>query len=189
MHINNLGMSLMHRFEQFGEVKDIDEAIKQQHEAIQLTPVDNPSVSVYLNNLGLSLSNRSAQFVKVKDTDEAIKQRCEQDIEQAIFYFNLAYQSQNGYPHVRFRASQSMATLARTSNNLETALKAYTQAINLLPLVAWIGLRSDAQLKTLTSYSTSFVCDAAACAIQLACSHPNSKQQYLQHALELLDHG
>ena len=37
-HLNDLGVSFMCRFERFWEVKDIDEAIMQHHEAARLVP-------------------------------------------------------------------------------------------------------------------------------------------------------
>ena len=54
-------------------MKDIDEAIMQQSQAVQLVPLDSPNLPTGLNNLGNSLLVRFEQFGEVKDVDEAVK--------------------------------------------------------------------------------------------------------------------
>jgi hypothetical protein len=71
MYLHNLGQSFMYRFEQYGEVKDIDEAIRLQREGVRLTPPDSPDLPVYRNDLGYTLScRRSGRFVKMKGVGE-----------------------------------------------------------------------------------------------------------------------
>jgi len=43
----------MVRFERFGEVKDIDEAIMQQSQAVQLVPLDSPNLPTVSTTLGI----------------------------------------------------------------------------------------------------------------------------------------
>jgi hypothetical protein len=64
----------MRRFERFGEVKDIDEAIiiMQHRETTRLVPLDNSDLLMYLNKFGNSLLVRFERFGEVKDIDEAI---------------------------------------------------------------------------------------------------------------------
>jgi hypothetical protein len=68
----DLGLSCITRFEQLGDVKDTDEAIKHFREAVRLTPVDIPARPMYLSKLGFAFMRRFQWFGVVKDADEAI---------------------------------------------------------------------------------------------------------------------
>ena len=56
--VNNLGQSLMHRFDRTGDLSDISEAILFQQRTVQLTPDGHSQLTGYLNNLGLSYALR-----------------------------------------------------------------------------------------------------------------------------------
>ena len=77
MYLTNLGLSYARRFERFGEVKDIDLAIQQHHEAITSTPLDSANRAMSLNNLGNSYLYRFERFGQVKDIDLAVQQHRE----------------------------------------------------------------------------------------------------------------
>jgi hypothetical protein len=64
----------MRRFERFGELKDVDNAIKHQLEATEIVPDDSPYLSTCLSNLGTSFMRRFERFSesKLEDVDNAI---------------------------------------------------------------------------------------------------------------------
>jgi tetratricopeptide (TPR) repeat protein len=222
MRLNNLGLSFTRRFERFGEVKDIDDAIKHKLEAVRLTPLDSPDLSTFLNNLGCSFRLRFEQFGEAEDVDNAIKWHLEavqlipqdnplissyltalgnsfhsrfvstknhSDMQETILYLRLASKSEHSFPRNRFHASSLLAHIMHDANDLVSAMASYTQAVEILPLLAWIGLSAGAQLNQLTPNSQTLVCDAAACAIETAISHSDCRQQHLGVAIELLDQG
>ena len=53
--LSNLGMSLHSRFEQFGDLVDLNKSVQVMEDAVLLTPHDHPYKATQLNNLGLSL--------------------------------------------------------------------------------------------------------------------------------------
>jgi tetratricopeptide (TPR) repeat protein len=56
--LNNLGNSLLTRFERLGEMEDIEKAISSHENAMQLTPDGHADKPCLLNNLGNSLLRR-----------------------------------------------------------------------------------------------------------------------------------
>jgi tetratricopeptide (TPR) repeat protein len=175
--LTDLGDSLTARFLRYGDVKDLDEAIEKEREAVRLMPLDDPSLCRILSYLARSFEVRFKRFGDARDLDEAVSN------------LRVAGQSSQSRPHHRFHASHALAALTHSVNDLQSALAAYLQAVDLLPLVAWIGLGANAQLEQLASYPQSFIFDAAACAIELASRHPDSRQKYLGQAVQFLDHG
>ena len=70
--INNLGVSLVTRFECLGDIDDLDEAITVQQQAVRLTPDGHPHKPGRLDNLGNSLRIRFEQTGDIGDLREAI---------------------------------------------------------------------------------------------------------------------
>ena len=70
--INNLGVSLVTRFECLGDIDDLDEAITVQQQAFGLTPDHHPHKAGRLDNLRISLLTRFARLGDIGDLDEAI---------------------------------------------------------------------------------------------------------------------
>jgi hypothetical protein len=68
----NLGGSFLRRYERFGEVKDIDNAIEHLREAIRLASQDSPELPTMLSDLGVSLMRRFERLEDVKDIDNAV---------------------------------------------------------------------------------------------------------------------
>ena len=61
----------------FGEAKDIDSGIQQQHEAVTSTPFDSTDRPMYPSNLGISYGARFKRFEEVKNIDMSIQQQGE----------------------------------------------------------------------------------------------------------------
>lgn len=174
-----LGTSFMHRFQQSRRMEDIDEAINHQREAIQIAPVKSSVSYKSFQGLGDSCSLRFKQT------------KVPADLKEAIQSYNSATDSQTIPPRSHLQVLSSLARMAFEAGELDVAFDAYTKAVNVLPIVAWIGLDVDAQLRQLSMNleSRTLVCDTVACAIQLAERYPNREQDLLSKGVALLDQG
>ncbi|KZV69399.1 TPR-like protein [Peniophora sp. CONT] len=70
--LRSLGTALRKRFERFGDIDDIEEAVTAERRAVDLTPEGHPDLPGFLSNLGASLMCRFERLGKVKDLDAAI---------------------------------------------------------------------------------------------------------------------
>ncbi|KAF5338698.1 hypothetical protein D9611_013317 [Ephemerocybe angulata] len=70
--LNNLGHSLLVRFEGAGDLSDVSEAITALRKVISLTPDDHPSLPIILGNLGSAHVFRFDRMKNPKDITEAI---------------------------------------------------------------------------------------------------------------------
>ncbi|KAJ7917716.1 CHAT domain-containing protein [Mycena leptocephala] len=70
--LNNLGTSLLARFEQLSDLDDLNEGISAQEEALQLIPDGHRSKPILLTNLGNCLQSRFEQFGDLNDLNECI---------------------------------------------------------------------------------------------------------------------
>ncbi|KAG1812096.1 CHAT domain-containing protein [Suillus subaureus] len=61
------------RFEQWGALSDLDEAIEHHRAALALRPKDHPGRSMFLNNLAIRLRSRFEQRGALFDLDEVIE--------------------------------------------------------------------------------------------------------------------
>ena len=71
-YLSNLGNSLQARFERFGSLKDLENAIFNQQKAVDLTPYGNPDKPRHLSNLGTSLQARFKRLGSLEDLNNAI---------------------------------------------------------------------------------------------------------------------
>ncbi|KAJ6548811.1 CHAT domain-containing protein [Mycena capillaripes] len=74
-YLGDHGIALYHRFEELGDVNDINEAVAIQKEAIGLTPDEDTNKPAMLNNLGNSLELRFQRFGGLLDLNESISTR------------------------------------------------------------------------------------------------------------------
>ena len=72
MCLNNLGNFLLTRFEHFGQLNDLEDAISRLRQAVDLTPDGNPDKPRYLNNLGNSLVTRFERLGQLDDLEDGI---------------------------------------------------------------------------------------------------------------------
>jgi tetratricopeptide (TPR) repeat protein len=164
--LNNSGTSLQIRFERLGDPEDINNAIVQYQTVLNLTPDSHPDKAHRLMNLSNSLRTRFRRLHQP------------QDAEMSIHHLSVAAMNPVGRPSVRFEAAERWISEAAVLNHT-SLLTAYKCAIDLIPLVAWLGLSIVDRHQHLTKIG-GIARDAAAAAISL--------EQYDQ-ALEWLEQG
>jgi hypothetical protein len=164
--LNNLGNSLLSRFERLGDLGDMNKSVLMFEHAVQLTPDGHPDKPSRLNNLGNSLL---IHFERLGDPN---------NLEAAISYFSLSASFGLGSISVRFQASSMWAQCAKLSEN-HSALDAYIVALQLLPQLAWLGLSISDRHNHLLK-AGAVVRDAVAAAI--------TAEQY-DTAIEWLEQG
>jgi tetratricopeptide (TPR) repeat protein len=165
-YLTSLGNTLQLCFERLGSRDYIDDAIAQQQAAVNLTPDDHHSKASCLRNLGYGLSTRFRHF------------RQSQDADAAISLFSRSAQSSLGSPTIRFWAAGNWISLASLIRH-HSLLTAYELALDLMPLVVWLGLPITDRHQRLVEIGW-IARDAAAAAISL--------EQY-DKAVEWLEQG
>ncbi|THU81426.1 hypothetical protein K435DRAFT_873357 [Dendrothele bispora CBS 962.96] len=68
----NLGSALFCRFERFGELGDIENAILVNQQAVDLTPDHNAAKAGWLSNLGIAFQERFKRLGKLEDLENAV---------------------------------------------------------------------------------------------------------------------
>ncbi|PVF92042.1 hypothetical protein CPB86DRAFT_819971, partial [Serendipita vermifera] len=164
--LGNLGVILADRFRRLGNLTDLDDAIKNLEQALRFTPKTRSERANRLFNLGLSFLDRFNRLHDVRDA------------EVAISHFSAAARLSDGPPADRFKAANSWIKLASRISH-DSLLAAYGCALDLMPLVAWLGLPMSDRHQHLIKMG-GIARDAAAAAI--------SAEQY-DKALEWLEQG
>ncbi|KAF8185227.1 CHAT domain-containing protein [Mycena galopus ATCC 62051] len=72
MFLNNLGRSLIGRFERLGDLDDLNQSVLKYAAAIALTPDGHPGKPSYLNNLGTSLVRRFERLGDINDLKQSV---------------------------------------------------------------------------------------------------------------------
>jgi tetratricopeptide (TPR) repeat protein len=165
-YLNNLGISLQARFERLGDLKDINDAIARYQTAVDLTPDTHPDKTGRSINLAISLRLRFHRLHQI------------QDAKLTIHHLSVAAMNPVGPPSARFDAAQRWISIASGIDH-PSLLTAYKCAIDLIPLVAWLGLPLVDRHQHLAKMG-GIARDAAAAAISL--------EQY-DKALEWLEQG
>jgi tetratricopeptide (TPR) repeat protein len=150
---NNLGISLHRRFERLGDVSDLDSAIRQLQLAVNLTPNEHPDRPSWLINLGSSFVARFRHF------------RNPHDSEAAITHFSVSAQFPVRPPTIRLAAARQWIRIASLTNH-HSLIHAYECTVDLMPVVAWLGLPIRDRHQYLIQMS-EIARDAAAAAISL----------------------
>jgi hypothetical protein len=163
---SNLGLFLLARFKYSQDYPDLDDAIVQCQTAVNLTADDHREKATRLHNLGDAFLTRFLQFGNFTDAKAAINN------------LSLCAKSRIGAPSVRFAAVQRWVVVAAFVNQ-ESLLEAYEWAINLMPIIAWLGLPLTDRHEQLVQIG-EIARDAAAAAI--------SFEQY-EKAIEWLEQG
>ncbi|PVF91415.1 hypothetical protein CPB86DRAFT_337782, partial [Serendipita vermifera] len=126
-YLVNLGNLLGRRFKRSGDLANLDEAIKYEEKALELTPSDHPRRSSRLIGLSHHLLYRFNRFHTLHDGGVAIS------------HLSAAAASPGGPPTMRFKAVDLWIKVSSIINH-DSLLAAYGCALDLLPLVAWLGL-------------------------------------------------
>ncbi|PNP58764.1 hypothetical protein FNYG_15026 [Fusarium nygamai] len=164
---NNLGHKLGLRYEQKGEMRDLEEAIERAKQAINLTPDDHPDLAAWLDNLGHKLHQRYEQMGEVRD------------LEEASTCLLQAWHCLNAVPFHRVRAAAECLKLLATQNRVDQGINLGREILDLLPSVHTRALdRNDQQ----------FVVSTFAGVASNLCSFLLSTNR-LSEALECLEQG
>jgi hypothetical protein len=121
----------MCRFEQLGEIEDINDAITQHCEAIQQMPIPNPDVPMYRNNLGNSIARRFSQY---------LGETWKEEIDEAIQLHREAVQlaPSDSYDLPMFTTNLGHSCLSRFKRfkkmeDLDEAIEAQRESVQLTP--------------------------------------------------------
>jgi tetratricopeptide (TPR) repeat protein len=166
VHLNNLGISLQVRFTSTGNVSDIDDAITHQQRAVEKVTDGQARKPRYLHNLATSYLARFK------------RSHHQSDAESAVFHYSAAAMSSIGAPTFRFKSAGAWCEVASLIGH-QSLLAAYECAIDLMPLVAWLGLPIADRHRHLVKIG-GIARDAAAAAISL---------EECDKALEWLEQG
>ncbi|PVF91494.1 hypothetical protein CPB86DRAFT_878492 [Serendipita vermifera] len=165
-YLGNLGASLRNRSIRLGNLIDLDNAIKNEEQALKLTPKSHSNRATRVYNLSICFLDR---FNRFHDLDDA---------KMAILHSSSATMSPDGPPTIRFKTVDLWIKLASRINH-DSLLAAYGCALDLMPLVAWLGPPIADRHQHLIKIG-GITRDAAAAAI--------SAKQY-DKALEWLEQG
>jgi tetratricopeptide (TPR) repeat protein len=119
-------VSLTDRYQRYGDLKDLDDALENDQKTVHLTPEGHPDLPGYLQSLAISFTVRYRRLKKLSDLEAAI-----QNNQAAVA------QTPNSHPHLPGRI-QSLGTSIiyryETSNSvddLEAAIKHFQKAVDL----------------------------------------------------------
>lgn len=178
---SDLAVTLLAGFQHTRDPAILSETIGQLELAAAAFPADHPARCVALTNLGTALVDRA----------ELTGDRT--DLDAALAHWRDAARTASGPPPNRLVAATSWASragaaalAARATESAEDAarrtreaLTAFTEAVTLLPLVAWRGLDRPAQERHLAE-RLGLACEAAAWAVESGAP---------ERGLELLEQG
>ncbi|PVF92134.1 TPR-like protein [Serendipita vermifera] len=165
--LTNLAAFLGNRFRRVGNPADLDRAIENQQKALELTPKSHRNRSSRLLNLAMLFVNRVSRSLNPSDAKAAI-----------LHLSGASSKSSGGAPIDHFKAAEQWIEFTSIIKH-SSLLSAYERALELMPLVAWLGLPIADRHQHLIKIG-GISRDAAAAAI--------SAGKY-DKALEWLEHG
>ncbi|KAJ7458138.1 CHAT domain-containing protein [Mycena latifolia] len=168
--LNNLSLSLLYRFRWLGDIDDLNKSVSVQEESLGLTLDNHPERQARLSNLGLCLLIRFQALGDSEDLqrssllgEDATRKTPDghpdkpawlvnhsasrqfwlrgnpKDLQEMINTLSSAAHSMTGPPYIRFCAAGTWARLAQIEAH-PSVLDAYRVSIDLLPVLAWLGL-------------------------------------------------
>jgi tetratricopeptide (TPR) repeat protein len=164
---SNLGATLRTRFQVTGDLADVEAAIDVSREAVAATPVDHPYRGRFQYAAGLALQARYQSVRNPWDAREAL------DLWRRVTSVATAPTA------VRMEAARAWGNLAARLGEWQAAADGYAEAVQLLPLLAWLGAGRRSREQLLSDWG-GLAADAAACAIEAG---------QLDRAVELLEQG
>ena len=167
-YLSNLGGALQTRFGRTGTGAELDEAVLLGREAVNAIPEGHPDRAGMLSNLSVALRLR---FERTGD---------DADLDEALGKWAQACSSTLAPVTTRLIAGRGWAQATAQWRGPAAAVEAYTEAVNLLPLLAWRGIAQQDQQHLLQVHAASLARDGAACAIAAG---------RLNLAVELLEQG
>lgn len=162
----NLSLSYRARYELSGVEQDLERALHWGTAAVDATPGDHPARAMFLASLALAYSTRSERGAS-------------RALGQAIACWREAVRSPVASAHDRLTAAIAWGTGCEALADPALAAEGFTEAVRLLPLLAWRGQGRRLREKHLAN-AGGLVTDAAAWAIETG---------NLENAVELLELG
>ncbi|GGV00561.1 hypothetical protein GCM10010182_17310 [Actinomadura cremea] len=159
----NLSSLLTDRYRAVGHVPDLDLAVEAAEEAVALTPAGDPRGVPALDQVSRARRDRAAG----------------DDLPVALAHARTVVAARTAPVTMRASAAVRWGVLATALGDARHALTGYAAAVDLLPTVAWHGLRGATRRDRLENWP-GVGSDAAACAI--AAGDPG-------HALALAERG
>jgi hypothetical protein len=151
---HSISVDLWRRYVHTKSLVDLTEALQTDRQAVEAVPADDPSRAVYLSLLGYILW---AQYRHTKSTHYA---------NDALNVFREAATNEVARVGVRVSAASGWGYHAAALKDWEQAVKAYSTAMNLLPILAGLQLGRDDQEYQLGD-ETDLATDGAASALNL----------------------
>lgn len=151
IRLMNLSAGWAARFARTHRVDDLDHAIDAARDAVA-EDTTNPDHARCRSNLGVLLTNRYALSEQPAD------------LAGAAAAWDLAMTSETASPSIRVGAARQLAELAHTTKDDETALRAYTTAVDLMSRLGWRGTDRATRQGQLELWS-EIATEAAACAL------------------------
>ncbi|WP_410622971.1 CHAT domain-containing protein [Amycolatopsis sp. cmx-8-4] len=149
---SNLGLALLSRYEHLREPADLYQAVTECETAVhQASPAD-PNRCKSLINLGSALAARG-------ERDDS-----EHDVTSAERHWVDAGASASAPGYARIVAWNALAQSAAGRQDWTTAADAYTEAVRLLPVLAWLGAARTDNEDALAGWA-GLASDAAACIV------------------------
>jgi tetratricopeptide (TPR) repeat protein len=156
-------------FAHFGDLSGLESAVSNMQKAVELTNDRDLMKGDCLSRLA---RYQHIRFRRLGNSD---------DLAACVSSYKAAAQLKAAPPSHALKAARLWAHISHRNGDLPSALDGYHKALELLPMVAWLGLdAADRQRMLLREKSENLACLAATCAIQLG---------YLEEAVELLDRG
>ncbi|KAJ7476523.1 CHAT domain-containing protein [Mycena latifolia] len=73
VYLSEMSGVLRRRYQETGDLQDLDAAIQKIEEALGVIPADHPAQPIYLNDLSKSLSERYRRFGRLRDLEAALE--------------------------------------------------------------------------------------------------------------------
>ncbi|THU76349.1 hypothetical protein K435DRAFT_739358 [Dendrothele bispora CBS 962.96] len=125
--LNNLGLAFQSRFERFGKLRDMENAILIEQWAVDLTPDGHASKARWLSHLGDAFICRFEHLGKPRD------------IIEAIVAYKQATENTSSPSFTRYDAACRWAILCSKHQSPSLALDAYTVVLEIIPQIVWLG--------------------------------------------------
>jgi len=152
-YLLHLGNAFIHLFDKIRDMNNLDHAIIHLREALSLTPPDHPDRTIVLGTLARSLVLRHKTGFGAEDVEEAIQR------------YSEAATCRTGVPWIRFTHAKNWVICAKGVGH-RSLRDAYECWLDILPRVAWLGLKLDDRRVEIAKMG-HIACDAAADAIAL----------------------
>lgn len=165
--LNNLASMLLTRYNQTGNMDDLEAAISKAELAVFITPIDHPGRGIFLYNLGNNLSIRYYRMLNMDDLHAALKS------------FTGSFDLPSAAPLIRVKSARNALRIMISMENWDQASSLAHTALKLLPFLCDRYLsRTDQQYAI--SQISGLAADACSLSLQVGSVH---------HAIQQLEFG